>query len=95
MGTLYEGTKLSIDQIDDDGLVSFKKYLPGLFSDEVIRSAIVVFDFSVGFLLDSIEIFVKTVEKVSDEFSTVVLVVTCKHGLEFANAFFEQSGGEC
>lgn len=54
---LNNGLVLTIHHVDDDRLISFQKDLPTFFGNDMVRSSIVIFGLSIGFIDNSIEIF--------------------------------------
>ena len=68
VGALDDGFELSIHEVHYHRLVPLQVRLPTLLGDQMVRTAIVVLSIGVGLLDDPVEVLMKTVKQVSDEF---------------------------
>lgn len=89
LGTVQDGFVLSIHEVDDDRLISFQKLRPGFIRHHIIWKIVVILRLYVWFLLDSIQILMKSVKQKIDEFPRVMLVKPSKHRLVLSNSFFK------
>ena len=92
--TLNHRFILTIHEINNDRFISFQVSLPTLFGNNVVRTSIIIFSLSIWFVDNSVQIFMKSIKKISDQFSWIMLIVTWKHGLKLCNTLFEMSWWE-
>ena len=80
---------LPVQVVNDYWSIPFQKIWPLLFSHYLLLSSIIVFVLNVGFLLNSVQIFMKSIKEVSNQFTRIVLIVAEKNRLIVANFPFK------
>lgn len=94
IGTLDDWLELAIHQVHYDGLIAFEVSLPTLLGNDVVRSTIVVRNFSVRFIYNSVEILMQSIKQIGNELTWIMLVVSWKHRLKFGDTLLEMRGGK-
>ena len=86
--------ELSVEQVDYHRLISQNMVLPSLFGNFIVRSAITVLKFHIRLVGNSVQIFMKAVQKKGQKFLGVLLLETSKMRPVTTNRPSKSNGGD-